>query len=457
MSFLDLLYYAGALIVTLGLLITFHEFGHYWVAKRCNVKVLRFSVGFGKALWSRRAGPDQTEYRVAALPLGGYVKMLDEREGEVAEGERARAFNTQSVGKRTAIVAAGPLFNFVLAILLYWIMYMVGVVGLKPILGEVPPGTAAAEAGLVEGDRIDQVGGTPVSTWKGLVLALLDHALDGPQVEFTVTRATGEQVVRVMQAPSLADQGSILENSGLQPGSPHLSPVIDEVVAGGAADIAGLTPGDRITLADGGAIDSWSQWVDVVRAKPGAAIAVEVIRDGRPLQLTLTPAVKQTDDGEQGYIGARVRVSDEARAAWEAWRAVQRYGVAEAFGQALDKTWEMSVLTLRLVGKMLTGEATVRNLSGPISIAQYAGQSASIGLAQFLGFLALVSLSLGILNLMPVPVLDGGHLLYYFIEFVRGKPLSDEAVIWGQKVGVVLLLGLMTLAFYNDLDRLLSP
>lgn len=459
MSFFDFLYYAGALIVTLGVLITFHEFGHYWVARRCNVKVLRFSVGFGKTLWSRRGGADQTEYVIAALPFGGYVKMLGERdgEGEVPEADRDRAFNNQSLGARTAIVAAGPLFNFMLAILLYWTMYMVGVVGLKPIVGQVEPASAAAQAGLVEGDRIESVSGTPVSTWKGVVLALLNSAMDDPEVEFAVTTVDGERTLRIMQAPSLGDPGSILENSGLQPGSPRLEPIIDEVVPGGAAEAAGLLPGDRVTLADGEAIDSWSQWVDRVRASPGKAISIEVLRDGRQLPLSITPRVKVVEDGEQGHIGARVRVPDDFQATWDAWRAVQQYGPLDAFGQAIDKSWEMTVLTLRLLGKMLTGEATVKNLSGPLSIAQYAGQSASIGLAQFLGFLALVSLSLGILNLMPVPVLDGGHLLYYLIEFLRGKPLSEEAMIWGQKIGVVLLLGLMTLAFYNDLDRLFSP
>lgn len=454
MSVFDFFYYAAALVVTLGVLITFHEFGHYWVARRCGVKVLRFSVGFGSALWSRRYGPDQTEYTLAALPLGGYVKMLDEREGEVAEAERGRAFNNQSLGKRTAIVIAGPLFNFVLAIALYWVMYMVGVAGLKPYVGEVEAGSYADQAGLIKGDQITAVGGTDTPTWKGVVLAMLDQAMDGDTVELQIQGADGASLIRVMQAPSLQQEGNLLENIGLEPGSPTLPPVLDEVVAGGAAERAGLQAGDRVVEADGEPIDSWLQWVKLVRAGPDKPMNISVDRDGQSLEMQITPTRKLGDDGEHGQVGARVRVPDDFQQTWDSWRAVEQFGPVAALGQALSKTWDMSVLTLRLLGKMLTGQATVKNISGPLSIAQFAGQSASIGVAQFLGFLALVSLSLGILNLLPVPVLDGGHLLYYLIEFLRGKPLSEDAMLWGQKVGMILLLGLMTLAFYNDLNRL---
>jgi regulator of sigma E protease len=458
MSVFDVFYYAGALIITLGVLITFHEFGHYWVARHFGVKVLRFSVGFGKSLWTRRAGPDQTEYTVAAIPLGGYVKMLDEREGEVAEAERDRAFNNQSLGVRTAIVAAGPIFNFVLAILLYWVMFMIGVQGLKPIVGDIDPQSAAEQAGLLEGDQITAVGDAPVSTWKGVVLALLNQSMDKARIELRVTTTDGADIVRIMDAPSLEQEGNILENTGIHPGSPKLDAVIDEVVAAGAAEAAGLQVGDRILSSDDTRIESWTQWVTLVRASPQQAMQIAIERDGEQLQLTITPGIKESDEGEQrGFIGARVRVPEGFEETWASWRATQQFGPVEAFGQALGKSWEMTSLTLRLLGKMLTGQATVKNLSGPLSIAQYAGQSASIGLAQFLGFLALVSLSLGILNLMPVPVLDGGHLLFYLIEFVRGKPLSEDAMVWGQKVGIFLLLGLMTIAFYNDLNRLFGP
>ena len=454
MSVFDFFYYAAALVVTLGVLITFHEFGHYWVARRCGVKVLRFSVGFGTALWSRRYGADQTEYTLAALPLGGYVKMLDEREGEVAEAERERAFNNQSLGKRTAIVIAGPLFNFVLAILLYWVMYMVGVSGLKPFIGEVGAGSYAEQAGLLKGEQITAVGGIATPTWKGVVLAMLDQGMDSDTLELQVQGRDGASLVRVMQAPSLQQEGNLLENVGLEPGSPTLPPVLDEVIAGGAAEQAGLMAGDRVVAADGEPIDSWLQWVKRVRAGPGEPMNISVERDGQLLEMQITPASKLDEDGEHGQVGARVRVPDDFQQSWDSWRAVEQFGPVDALAQALGKTWDMSVLTLRLLGKMLTGQASVKNISGPLSIAQFAGQSASIGIAQFLGFLALVSLSLGVLNLLPVPVLDGGHLLYYLIEFLRGKPLSEAAMLWGQKVGMMLLLGLMTLAFYNDLNRL---
>lgn len=445
-----------AFVVAIGVLVTVHEFGHFWVARRLGVKVLRFSIGFGKPLWKRTFGKDKTELVIAALPLGGYVKMLDEREGEVAAAELTRAFNRQPVTTRIAVVVAGPAFNFLFAIIVYWAMFVVGVPGLKPLVGEVAPASYAAEAGILSGDEILAVAGKPTATWEATVLALLEASLDGRDtVAVAVRDADGQErhlQVHFKIPGELLKKGGVLENFGLRPWQPPA--VIESLVAGSAGERAGLLPGDQVVLADGMAISNWGQWVDFVRERPGQDIAVQVLRDGEAVKLTVRPDSITEKGREIGRIGAYVQLPDDEQRA--TMRVVVRHGLLKAIPEALNKTWEMTTLTLRTLWKMVTGRASLENLSGPITIAQYAGQSAAIGLAAFLGFLGIVSVSLGVLNLLPVPVLDGGHLLFYLVELVTGSPVTDAVQLAGQKVGIVLLLALMSLAFYNDFIRLLD-
>ena len=437
-------------IVALGILITVHEFGHYWVARKAGIKVLRFSVGFGKPLWSKTAGKDQTEYVVAAIPLGGYVRMLDEREGEVAPEEVHRAFNRQSLGKRVAVVFAGPLFNFILAIVAYWLIFVVGVTGMKPIVGEVSEQSIAAMGGLQQGDHIVEIGGRTTPTWEVAVVAMLDNALNTGKVAIKVEEAdTARQVERVIlldKIPEDLNRGGLLDFIGIRPYRPLIPPIIGKLAPNGAAESAGVLVGDKVIAADGQTIKDWEQWVDYVRARPEQAIVVEVERDGARYELEITPA---RVDGNVGKIGAGVRLLEMP----DELKSEVRYGAGEALINATIKTWDMSILTLRMLGKMVIGDISLSNLSGPISIARYAGYSASIGFISFLSFLAIVSISLGVLNLLPIPMLDGGHLFYYLVEFIKGSPVSEATQILGQKIGVAMLLGMMVLAFYNDILR----
>ena len=442
-------------IVAIGVLVTVHEFGHFWVARRVGVRVLRFSVGFGRPLW-RREGRDGTEYVIAAIPLGGYVKMLDEREGVVPPAERERAFNRKGVGARMAIVAAGPAFNFLFAVLAYWAVFSLGVPGLKPVVGEVRPASPAALAGFRPGDEILRVGDERTPSWQLAAFALLDAATERRVVEVEVRTREGGRALRRLDltgGEALAESGRLLEALGLRPWRPSLPPVIDAVEPDGPAAAAGLRPGDRVRAVDGRPVEDWEDFVRVVRASPGRTLRLEIERAGRRLEVALVPAARASGDERVGYIGARVRVPREL---FEGQRVVVRYGPLAALGEGLERTWDMTALTVRMLWRMVVGEASVRNLSGPLSIAQYAGQSASLGLVSFLSFLAVVSVSLGVINLLPVPILDGGHLLYYAIELVRGRPLSEQAQALGQRIGIVLLGLLMALALYNDVARLLG-
>lgn len=441
-------------VVTLGILITFHEFGHYWVARKLGVKVLRFSVGFGRPLWTRTAGADGTEYVLAAIPMGGYVKMLDEREGPVAEHELERAFNRQTLGRRAAIVAAGPVFNFILALFIYWIIFMFGVAGVKPIVGEVVPQSAAAQGGFQPGDEIIAIGDEPTATWQSVIMTLLDAALVQNEIRIEVRDSSEAQAQRTLDISQVTAQlnqvDNPLEQLGLKPYRVAVAALVGRIEPGSAAERGGLRPGDRVVKVDDVEIKDWGQWVEYVRSHPERDLRVTIERDGSEQVITLRPAAITEGAVTVGRIGATVKEQPEL---FERLTVVQRFGPIAAIGEAVAKTWDVTVLTLRMLVAMIFGDVSVSNLSGPISIAQYAGGSASIGLVPFLTFLAVVSISLGVLNLLPIPILDGGHLLFYGVEWVQGRPVSVETEMAGQRVGVVMIVTLMIFAFYNDLVR----
>ena len=447
---------ALALIVTLGVLITVHEFGHFWVARRLGVKVLRFSIGFGRPLW-RRVGRDGVEYVIAVLPLGGYVKMLDEREGEVAPDERQRAFNCQPVGSRIAIVLAGPAFNFLFAVLAYAFMFMVGIPGVKPLLDEPRPKSLAEAGDFRKGDLVMAVDGKATPTLGAVMLALVDRAMTGEEIKVEVLDADDRTRIRTLdtrESQGLADPAQVLERVGLVPWQPVLPAVIGQVMRDGAAERAGLRPGDRIVLADGKPIADWRQWREVIEQHPGQAFSARIEREGVERSLELIPDAREDERGQRvGFIGA---VADMPEDLARNLRVVVRYGPLDAVGAAIGKTWDISLLTLRMLGRMLVGRASLDNLSGPLTIARFAGQAASAGLIAFVSLLALVSISLGVLNLLPVPVLDGGHLLYYLIELIKGSPLSETVQNLGQQVGIAVLLLLMGLALFNDFSRIIG-
>lgn len=439
-------------IVALGTLITFHEFGHYWVARRLGVKVLRFSIGFGSPLFSWTRGSDNTEYVIAAIPLGGYVKMLDEREAPVAEHEQGRAFNRQPLRSRFAIVVAGPLFNFIFAILAYWLVFMLGISGLKPIVAEVEPQSMAATGGFQPGDEFQRVAGKEVKTWESLVFIILDKGLRGQRLEVEVLDQQGNPAQRSLELAGIAeqlDQGNLLQHIGIQPRRPEIPATIGQVEEGSVAEQAGLREGDKIFSAAGEVVRNWEGLVKQIQAHPGRDLALEVQRDNERISIVVRPIATQRDNRQVGRIGAGPQppeIPDELLAR-------QQYNVFAALPVALQKTWDMSTLTLNMLGKMLMGEVSMKNLSGPVSIAQYAGYSASIGLVAFLSFLALISISLGVLNLLPIPVLDGGHLFYFLVEGLRGKPLSEAVQMAGQQAGLAIIFSLMIFALYNDLVR----
>ncbi len=448
---LDTLQLLLTLVLALGLLIAVHEFGHYWVARKLGVKVLRFSIGFGKPLWSRTAGADNTEYVIAAFPLGGYVKMLDEREGEVDEAELHRAFNRQSVKARFAIVFAGPLFNLIFAVFAFWLMFLAGVPGMKPILGEVAEATPAYEAGLYAGQQVLAVEGEETPTWEAFLEALLPAVLLREPLSLTVDDGglARERRVDLSDLPRDAEGPELLKRTGFRLYRPKQAPVLKSVKEGGPAALAGLLAGDRILAIDGEAVDDIATVAERIGASGGRELSLTIERGGERLEL---PMRAQAMDGRM-RIGIVFEIDESL---YEGLRGEQRLGPLDALPAALAMTWDTSLLTLKLFGRMLSGDISVKHLGGPISIAQYAHSSFKVGLSRFLKTLGQLSLTLAVLNLLPVPLLDGGHLFFYLIEMARGRPVSERTEALGQRIGLVLILSLMSLALFNDLARLVG-
>lgn len=452
-DFLNILGSVWWMIVTLGILVTFHEFGHFWVARRCGVKVLRFSIGFGKPIKSWY-GKDGTEYCVAWIPLGGYVKMLDAREGDVAPAERPREFTGKPIWQRILIVLAGPGFNLIFAVAAFWAMLVIGKPDFQPLVGDVTH--LAAQAGVQRGDRVLSVNGTAISNWTDLGLALATAAQTRQPTPLRIRTPSGMVATHVLHfeklPPHPSDQ-TIVEQTGMMPLQRSLPPVIGKLVPGGAAEAAGLKAGDRIVSINGTAISDWNQLTDTTRkdAGPRRTLALVVSRDGQRMPTTLQPRLTSEPDGSNVWA-----IGIYAKPVTADYDTVLRRGPLAAVPAAVEQMWDLTATTVKMLGHMLTGSVSLSNLSGPISIAQYAQTSAEMGPAWFLYFLGIISLSLGIMNLLPIPILDGGHLLYYLIELVKGGPLSERAMAAGQYMGMALLVMLMGLAFYNDILRVLS-
>jgi len=453
---MSFLHTAVSFIVALGVLIVVHEYGHYLAARLCNVKVLRFSVGFGRSLYSRKVGADGTEWTVAAIPFGGYVKMLDEREAPVDAKEVHRAFNRQNVWRRCIIVVAGPVFNFLFAIAVYAGLYLYGMPEAKPVLAQPAAGTLAQAADFAAGDTVRTIEGEPIATWQELRWRVLQGALQKEALRLEVAGARGDISMHVLDLrnyPSEEVESDTMERIGLRLYRPPLDPVFGRVVAGSAAERAGLRTGDRVLRAGGAAVQTWEALVLAVRAHPGKVLQLAVERDGVQLRIDVLPDAVNENGSRIGRIGAAPHIP-----AADSERIVVRvsHGPLDSIAKGAAKTWDISVFSLKMLGKMLIGEVSWKHLSGPVTIADYAGQSAQMGWLAYATFLALISISLGVLNLLPIPLLDGGHLMYYSVEIIKGSPVSERAMEFGQRVGLALLLVIMAFAFYNDINRLFS-
>lgn len=450
---MNILWSLAAFIVALGVLITVHEFGHFWVARRCGVRVERFSVGFGHALW-RRTDRQGTEYVLAIIPLGGYVKMLDERVEAVAPEFRHQSFNNKKIWQRAAIISAGPIANFIFAVFAYWLIFVIGVPSVRPVVANVTANSIAAQSNISPGMELKSVAGIETPDWDSVRMALVGEIGDD-QTTVDVAQFGSSQVVEktldLRQWQFDPEKQDPVVSLGMIPRGPQIESVLQEVQPDSAAQKAGLQAGDRIVKVDGQILESWQSFVIQVRDNPGKPIALEVERAGNPVALTLTPDTKSAGKGKiQGFAGVVPKViplPDE-------YKTIRQYGPFVAFYEAGDKTWQLMKLTVSMLGKLITGDVKLNNLSGPISIAQGAGMSAEYGLVSYLTFLALISVNLGIINLFPLPVLDGGHLLFLAIEKLKGGPVSERVQDFSYRIGSVLLVLLMGLALFNDFSRL---
>ena len=457
-----------AFIVTIGILVTIHEFGHFQVARWCRVKVLRFSVGFGKPLFTKTFGKDKTEFILAAIPLGGFVKMLDERELEVeraespqalqinySESDLTRAFNRQAMWKRMLIVCAGPAANFLLAIALYWLLFMQGVAGVKPIIGEVEPNSAANIANVRSGELVKSINGEPVKSWQDARWVLLKQSLERPSVEMILISNNNEQLaltisfVGINQDPEI----DILKRLGISEAQPAVAAVISEILPKSAAQKAGFRVNDHVIAIDSVPVNDWQNMVKIIQASPNKSLTFEVQRQQQFLEISATPEAIIDNGKTIGRLGASAKPS---QIEINKMLINISYSPAQSMDQAVKKTWTTATFSLKMLWKMLMGKVSVKSLSGPVTIATIAGESANLGIKPFLEFLALVSISIGVLNLLPIPVLDGGHLMYYIAEIVKGSPVSTKTMLAGQRIGFGLLGLLMTIAIFNDFNRLIA-
>lgn len=458
----DILFTIMMFIVAISILVAVHEFGHFWVAKKLGVKVLRFSIGFGRPLLIKRVGPDQTEYVIASIPLGGYVKMLDEREGEVDSKDLPRAFNRQPIWKRTAIVAAGPMFNFIFAIFAYWLLHTIGVAGFKPIIGEVLPNTPAAEAGMLPDTEIISINGTLTPIWDEVFLNVLPAMVN--QTDLIIETKDKSNVTTsftlAMKDISLNRKlSNPLKTVGFIPYQIPIPPIIGSVVAGMPAAKAGLQKGDKLLKLNDYVITDWRDISDYLQIHNDKPVIVTYERNGITDVVTVDFYVAV----ENGKALARIGIGNEPPTDTKVVDILKSHSITyslplwQGFTRAIERTGDMTLLNLQLLWKIVTLEFSVRNVGSVIQIASAAGQAASLGYESFLKFLALISISLGIMNLLPIPVLDGGHLLLFLIEKITGKPVSERTELFGQKVGMALLFALMGLAFYNDIMRMIVP
>ncbi len=462
---MDFLWNLGSFIVALGILVTAHEYGHFWVARKCGVKVERFSVGFGKAIWKRTA-KDGTEYVIAMIPLGGYVKMLDERVEDVPEHLLDQAFNRKTVWQRIAIVAAGPIANFIFAIFVFFIMYFIGVPSLKPVIDGTKSGSPASKIIVNEPTQILSIDGKVVRDWEEVNLALIGEigakelTIKLAPLSSHINAEAGDEYSASQGATYKLntknwkfdpDKESPITSLGLNIFRPKVEPIVAQVSKGSAAERGGILAGDKIVSIDNEPYKNWGEFVKLIQRSPDTMLSFVVERNGKLMSFDVSPkSVEVSGDKVIGQVGIAPKQPE-----WpESMRIQMEYGIVGSFTNALDRTWELTAVSLKTMAKLFTGDVSVKSLSGPISIAKGAGQSADYGFIRFLGFLALISVSLGIINLMPVPILDGGHLLFYFIEVVTGKPVPEKVQDIGFRIGAALLLMLMSVALFNDFARL---